>query len=98
MSMPRVILIGGAPLTGKTTVAVRLASRLGYACISTDDIGTALTAITTPQTHPDLHPESGQPYREYLVRRSVADLVGDLDRHHRAMWPAVIKIAAGHAA
>lgn len=34
---PKVILIGGTPYSGKTTLAVKLASMLEYSCISTDE-------------------------------------------------------------
>jgi 2-phosphoglycerate kinase len=97
METPRVILIGGAPLTGKTTVALRLAAQLGYGCLSTDDIGTALKAVTTPQTHPDLHPEAGRDYREYLLQYGVDELVSDVQRQHRALWPAVAAVVREHA-
>jgi hypothetical protein len=33
MRYPRVILIGGAPMSDKTTVASRLAATLGYGCL-----------------------------------------------------------------
>ena len=47
MSYPRVILIGGAPMSGKTAVAHMLAATLGYGCLSTDDLGAAIRAVTT---------------------------------------------------
>jgi cytidylate kinase len=54
MSFPRVILIGGAPMSGKTTVAQMLAATLGYGCLSTDDLGAAIRAVTTKDSHPHL--------------------------------------------
>ena len=59
MSYPRVILVGGAPMSGKTTVTSRLAATLGYGCLSTDDLGEALRAVTTKDLHPHLHPTAG---------------------------------------
>jgi 2-phosphoglycerate kinase len=52
MSYPRVILIGGAPMTGKTTVAHMLAATLGYGCLATDDLGEAIRAVTTKDSIP----------------------------------------------
>ena len=52
MSYPRVILVGGAPMSGKTTVTSRLAATLGYGCLSTDDLGEALRAVTAENSHP----------------------------------------------
>jgi len=97
MSLPKVILIGGAPLTGKTTVAIRLATRLGFACMSTDDISAALRAITTSETHPDLHPMGGQDYRTYYVRTSPKKLIHDADFQLQATWPAVAAVIREHA-
>jgi cytidylate kinase len=45
-SLPRVILVGGAPLSGKSTVARVLADRHRYACIATDDLGAAVRAVS----------------------------------------------------
>jgi len=63
MNYPRVMLIGGAPMSGKTTVAHRLAATLGYGCLSTDDLGEAMRAVTTKDSHPHLHPMDGYDYR-----------------------------------
>lgn len=97
MSYPRVILIGGAPMSGKTTVARMLAAQLGYGCISTDDLGEAVRAVTTKDSHPHLHPMDGCDYREYYVTRSVEALIEDISREHRAMWPAVRSVIRKHA-
>jgi len=97
MHYPRVILIGGAPMAGKTTVAYRLAARLGYGCLSTDDLGEAMRAVTTKDSHPHLHPMEGYDYREYYVTRSPAALIADISLEHRALWPAVQRVIRKHA-
>jgi 2-phosphoglycerate kinase len=97
MRYPRVILIGGAPMAGKTTVAHRLAARLGYGCLSTDDLGEAMRAVTTTDSHPHLHPMEGYDYREYYVTRSPEALITDVSREHRALWPAVQRVIHTHA-
>ena len=98
MSYPRVILIGGAPMSGKTTVAHLLAAQLGYSCLSTDDLGEAIRAVTTKDTHPSLHPMDGyDDYREYYVTRSPDALIADLSLEHHAMWPAVQSVIRKHA-
>jgi len=43
-----VIVMGGAPFAGKTTLAKRLAVHRGYALVTIDDLGTAVRAVTTP--------------------------------------------------
>jgi 2-phosphoglycerate kinase len=97
MSYPRVILIGGAPMSGKTTVAHRLAAILGYGCLSTDDLGEAIRAVTTKDSHPHLHPMDGYDYREYYVTRSPDALIADVSLEHRALWPAVESVIRKYA-
>ncbi len=97
MSYPRVILIGGAPMSGKTTVAHRLAATLGYGCLSTDDLGEAIRAVTTKDAHLHLHPMDGYDYREYFVTRSPDALIADISLEHHTMWPAVQRVIRKHA-
>ena len=59
-----VTLLCGAAGIGKTSVAVRLASRYGVPLGEADDVYTALKALTTPEQQPllhywDSHPEAG---------------------------------------
>jgi 2-phosphoglycerate kinase len=86
---PRVILIGGAPRSGKGTIARILAARVCYDLVHTDDLGTAARAVTSPATQPDLHPMTGWDYRDYYLRNSNDELWEDALRSHRALWPAV---------
>jgi 2-phosphoglycerate kinase len=97
MHYPRVVLIGGAPMAGKTTVAHLLAAHLGYGCLSTDDLGEAIRAVTTKDSHPSLHPMAGYDYREYYVTRSPEALIADVGREHHALWPAVQRVIRKHA-
>jgi 2-phosphoglycerate kinase len=84
-------------MSGKTTVASRLAATLGYGCLSTDDLGEALRAVTTKDSHPHLHPMEGYDYREYYVTRSLEALIADVSLEHQAMWPAVQRVIHKHA-
>ena len=97
MAAPKVILIGGAPMTGKSAAARLVAAQLGYGCMSTDDIGQAIEAVTTPQSHPALHRMVGQDYREYYVARSITQLIADAEVRHAALWPALERIIVSHA-
>lgn len=51
---PRVIPIGGAPMSGKSTVARTIAARLGLSAIATDDLGAAARGATGPAIASDL--------------------------------------------
>ena len=84
-------------MIGKTTVARRLAARLDYGLMSTDDVGLSVRAVTTPDTHADLHPMSGIDYREYYVSHSAERLIQDAENQHQAMWPSVEAVIRSHA-
>jgi len=84
-------------MSGKTTVAYRLAAILGYGCLSTDDLGEAIRAVTTKDSHPHLHPMDGYDYREYYGTRSPDALIADVSLEHRALWPAVERVIRKHA-
>ena len=75
MKYPKVILIGGAPCIGKTTVSRLIASRLNYACLSTDDLLKAITSVTTPESHPNLHLMAGWTTQEYYVNHTTEELI-----------------------
>ena len=51
----KVLLIGGASGTGKTSLSYPLAIRLGVPIVEVDDIVEALLAMTTPDEQPTLH-------------------------------------------
>jgi 2-phosphoglycerate kinase len=91
-----VIVMGGAPFAGKTTLATRLAAQRGYALVAIDDLGTALRALTTPQSHPDLHPMAGWDYRAYYVAHPPSTLIEHSRREHQALWPAIAAVIHAH--
>ena len=68
----------------KTTIARRLAARLDYGTMSTDDLGQSIRDVTTPDSHPNLHLMSGIDYREYYVSRSTERLVQDAENQRQA--------------
>lgn len=84
-------------MSGKTSVSRRLAATLGYGCLSTDDLGDALRAATTRDSHPYLHLTDGDDYREYFVKNSAEKLAEDSDLAHRALWPAIEAVIRKHS-
>jgi 2-phosphoglycerate kinase len=96
MAESGVILIGGAPFSGKTTLAKHLAAQRGYALVAIDDLGTAVRALTTPQSHPALHPMAGWDYRAYYLVHSPATLIEHSRREHDALWPAIAAVIEAH--
>lgn len=97
MPQPKVIIIGGPPMVGKSTVARKIASRLEYGCISTDDIGLAIKNVTTADTHPRSHSMDGVDYREYYQRCTVDELLADGMGMHDEMWPGIEVSIRTHA-
>ena len=71
-------------MIGETTIARRLAARLDYGPMSTDGLGQSIRAVTTPDSHPNLHLMSGIDYREYYVSRSTERLVQDAENQRQA--------------
>ena len=94
---PRVILIGGSPTSGKSTVARSMADQLGFSVIATDDIGAAARGVTGPAVAPDLFAMQADDYREYYISHSVEELLEHAQRSHRALWPAIKSVIHEHA-
>ena len=87
----RVGLIGGTSNVGKSTLAQALASRFGWACVSTDSLG----------RHP------GRPWKidgrpipahvpEHYLSLPVPDLATEQLRHYERMWPAIQSLIYAH--
>ena len=98
-ALPRVLLLGGAPLSGKSGIADTIARRHGMAHISTDDLSTAIRAMTSAETHPALHHRDVDgSFRAYYASHTPRFLMQDASSFHRAAWPAIEAVARAHAA
>lgn len=88
----RVILIGGSSHVGKSTLGASLGSRPGWCHISTDSLA----------RHPG-RPWSVEPHKvptrvaEHYLTLSAGELVADVLRHYRSMWPGIEALIASHA-
>ena len=89
--MSKVILIGGSPMVGKSTIAVSLAAKLQCQCISTDDIGEAL------QTTTDIDPMRGQNYLDYYADNGRTKLIEDIIEYHKKLEPAIYRLIDIHS-
>ena len=97
MAYPRVLLIGGPPGAGKTSVARGGAAELGYASLSVDDLVITGRALTTPESHPALQPMRGRGHTAYFTETPPEALIADSAAVADAMWPAVHRVIRGHA-
>ncbi|GHH66728.1 hypothetical protein GCM10017673_12750 [Streptosporangium violaceochromogenes] len=87
----RVVLLGGTSNVGKSTVAHAVAARLGFRCLSTDNLG----------RHP------GRPWRtperevpahvaEHYGSLAVDEMITSVLRHYERLWPRVEELITTH--
>jgi 2-phosphoglycerate kinase len=84
-----VLVVCGAAGVGKSSVARPLALRYGVPLAESDDVVTALKALTTPATHPELHrwdtdPAARDWTAERIVEHALA-VAAELARGFRAV-------------
>ena len=98
MKQPKLILIGAAPRTGKTTVSRLIASQLDYACLSTDDLLKAITSVTTPNSHPNFLFMAGWTAQEYYVHHTVDELIHHTLQRLKDLHLAIEAVIKSHIA
>jgi 2-phosphoglycerate kinase len=96
MTLPSVVLIGGPPCVGKSTVARCIAARYQYGCISTDDIAKAVRSVCRALARREPDPMAGMDWRAYFATTPV-DVLLEHDAASRAqIWPAIDGIVRAH--
>lgn len=98
MAEPKVILIGGAPGAGKSTLGREVARALSITSLGIDDLLAAAKAVTTPASHPGLHVMSTTDYVTYYTTSTPDQLIADATTQHEATWPAIERVIRNHAA
>ncbi|GII25300.1 hypothetical protein [Planosporangium mesophilum] len=89
----RVLLLGGASGTGKSSLSYPLARRYGSPIVEVDDLVEALQAMTTPEQQPMLHYWLTHPEAAQLPAGRIVDLQIEFAR---ALRPAVEAVIANH--
>jgi 2-phosphoglycerate kinase len=97
MTLPRVVLIGGAPYVGKSTVARRIAARYQYGCTSTDDLAKAVGSVHSVLSRNTVDPMANWDWRGYFATTSVDQLLEHDASSRKRLWPAIDKIVRTHS-
>lgn len=92
----RVVLIGGPPGAGKTTLGREVAAQLRWPSLTVDDLVVAAGAVTTPDTHPALHQKRHQGYVKYFTAGPTDKLIADAVALQDSFWPAVERVVRTH--
>lgn len=82
-----IILIGGMPTTGKTTIARELSARLGLPWLSTDQTRLALQGAVSSDTHPSLMSGHGLSAEEFFQTYSPEEIAEREYQHGVEAWP-----------
>lgn len=91
-----VVLIGGPPGAGKTTLGRSLATAIGFSSLTADDLVLACRMVTTRSTHPALHLMNNGS-TDYFTNNDSTRLIANAKSVAETMWPAVERVITRHA-
>jgi 2-phosphoglycerate kinase len=92
----QVVLIGGPPGAGKSTLGRAVASILGYTSLTVDDLLVTAVALTTEESHPEFHQVSRVGHLRYFTDGPKEKLISDSLAQETAMWPVVERVISSH--
>ena len=92
----RVLLIGGPPGAGKTTLTRVLGARLGFLATTVDDLVTTARLVTDARSQPDLHRTRGVGHLDYFTDGPPERLIADAVALSGIMWPVLEKVIQRH--
>ena len=87
-----IILIGGMPTTGKTTLARELSRRLALPWLSTDQTRLVMQGVADPKQYPQLLPAHGLSAAEFFQRFSPEEIAEREYMHGIETWPGNKKL------
>lgn len=89
--MGKVLLLGGSPMIGKSTVAKRISSMYETLNLSTDDIGEILQTIV------DINPMKDINYLDYYEYSDLDVQIRDMQEYHKNIENAIMKMINIHS-
>lgn len=92
----KIILIGGVPCIGKSTVAEKLSKELNTNLISTDTIRSLLRVFSKEDNYRSLHFFVHQEAKKYLPNTNVNGIIKDYIKESKAVWFGVKRIIKGN--
>lgn len=87
-----IILIGGMPTTGKTTLARELSRRLALPWLSTDQTRLIMQGMASPEQHPHLLSAHGLSAAEFFQQFSPEEIAEREYMHGVEAWPGNKKL------
>lgn len=85
----QIILIGGAPTTGKSTVARLLSDRLNIPWISTDMIRTMMQKVCNKNDYPNIFRNENYTAEKFLTEFSTEEIVRREHEENDVVWDGV---------
>ncbi len=92
----RVLLIGGPPGVGKTTLGRAIAEAANMTSVTGDILATSIRAVTTPESHRPFFPTAGRGHTAYFTDGPPTTLIADAEDLQEAMWPVVARTVSSH--
>jgi 2-phosphoglycerate kinase len=88
----QIILVGGMPTAGKSTIAENLSRHLNLPWISTDQIGQIMRAVATREKHPKLFTWEDYDGFQYLNNYTADEIADNEFAKAEAVWPGIRKL------
>lgn len=85
----RIVLLGGAPTTGKSTIAQALANHFNLPWISTDQIRNTMRVTASRESHPNLFNPEGYDAEQFLTKFSAEQIVAMELAQGEAAWTGI---------
>ena len=98
MTQPSVVLIGGPPGAGKTTLGRFLAGEMGWQALTVDDVKAAIRGVSSPERLPATFEIGRVGPIDYFTHTPPDRMIADSLALEPELWPAVAAVIRRHLA